>query len=51
MYIEGLKDSGILKDPDAPDDRPPSGSTGKPAVLADYASGLIPRGFKTRRAG
>lgn len=53
MYIEGLKEAGVIKDPDAPDEGQPStGSTGKPAeVVADYASGFIPRGFKTRRAG
>jgi len=50
MYIEGLKESGIIKDPNSPDgEGPAAGSSGTPVqAQADYASGFIPKGFKRR---
>lgn len=52
-YLEGLKAEGVLKDPDAPNSKPAAGNPGHTASKpVNYAEDpLLPRGFKTRRAG
>ena len=49
MYLMGLKDHGVIQDGTPSDEGPAQGAPGKPTVLADYASGMIPKGFKRRR--
>ena len=52
ILIQGLQEQGVIQDPDAPPKEAGAGSSnpGTPP-LVDYAEGLVPTGFKTRRAG
>lgn len=50
VYIQGLKDQGVIRDANGSDEEgPAAGPSGTPATSqVDYASGWIPKGFKRR---